>query len=269
MGLLQVGLWSGVAAGPLIGGAIADTLGFRATFVVTSILLLIGGVLVWWGVHETAAPAARTARPSPNFLSDWRRIFAMPGVGMTYTLRFASWLGQTMLVPIMPLFIQALLLNSQRVSTFTGLVVGLSSAAGTASAIYLGRLGDRVGHRRIFIACALAAAIFYLPQTFVTAGWQLLILQAFTGAAVGGTTPAVGALLARYTLPGEEGTVYGLDSAIGSGARAVAPLVGAVIATSFGLQGIFVATALIFLLVAVLAIWRLPEAQTVPQPQST
>lgn len=81
-----------------------------------------------------------------------------------------------MIVPVAPLFIQVLLPDTQRVNTITGLVVGVSSAATTLSAVYLGRLGDRVGHRRIVILSAFAAALLYLPQSMVNSALQLLVL---------------------------------------------------------------------------------------------
>ncbi len=261
MGVLQVGLWGGIAVGPLLGGFMADTMGFRPTFVVTAILLAAAGVVVWWGVNETFTPPDKPDPGHLAFLADWGRILAAPGVGLTYGLEFLSRLGQTMIVPIAPLFIQMLLPNSTRVGTFTGLAVGMSSAAGTASAIYLGRLGDRIGHRRILTISALLAALLYVPQTFVTSAWQLLVLQLLSGAAIGGIVPALSALLARYTRLGEEGVVFGLDNSIVSAARAVAPLLGAGISVWFGLRGTFAATGVIFLLAGLLVIWRLPAAE--------
>ena len=149
-----------------------------------------------------------------------------------------------MLIPIMPLFV-ALLLSEQvfslapdlfsgttmalvGVSTITGMVVGSRSLASTFSAVYLGRLGDRVGHRRIVVWCAVIAGITYLPMTVVTQPWQLLALTFLSGLAIGGLVAAPSALLARYTDPGEEGAVYGLDSSMLAGSRAIAPLVGGV-----------------------------------------
>ncbi|RPJ58141.1 MAG: MFS transporter, partial [Acidobacteria bacterium] len=52
MGLLQLGLWCGVSAGPLLGGILSDLIGFRATFVVTAVILFVAGVCVWIGVEE-------------------------------------------------------------------------------------------------------------------------------------------------------------------------------------------------------------------------
>jgi DHA1 family multidrug resistance protein-like MFS transporter len=55
MGLLQVGQGDGVALGPIIGGAVADRFGYAAAFYVTALLLLMGGLLVLFGVQEPFA----------------------------------------------------------------------------------------------------------------------------------------------------------------------------------------------------------------------
>ena len=144
--------------------------------------------------------------------------------------------------------------------------MGIAAATGTMSAIYLGRLGDRIGHRNILIVCAAAAALLYLPQSWVTAVWQLLVLQALTGIAVGGLTPSLAALLSRYTEEGQEGSVYGLDNAIVSASRTVAPLLGAALVgtvhmlgfDAFRYRSIFLFTSAFFVLSALLALWRLP-----------
>lgn len=259
MGMIQVALWSGVAIGPLIGGVLADAFGFGAPFIITAVLLFLAGVLVWLGVKEEFEPLEGMANNHTSFVAEWRHVFSMPGVILTYSLRFMNGLSRSMIVPIMPLFIQALLPNQANVSTITGLAVGLSSATATAGAIYLGRLGDRVGHRRVVIFCGLAAGLLYVPQVFVTAAWQVLVLQALVGVAMGGLVASPSALLARYTDPGEEGAVYGIDNSVVAAARAIAPLAGASIAFFIGYRGAFAATAVLLFLIAALAFYRLPD----------
>jgi DHA1 family multidrug resistance protein-like MFS transporter len=264
MGFLQAGLAGGVALGPLIGGAVADAFGYRAAFYVTSSLLFLAGMLVLIGVKERRASRNGRGDESKGVLKLWRDVFASQGVRIAYLMRFLTQLGRMMIIPIMPLFIETLLVTRGGVNTFTGLVIGVASATTTASAIYFGKLGDRLGHRRIVAASALLAALLFALQSFVTAGWQLLLLQALVGAALGGVIPTVSALLAGYTRPGIEGTVYGLDNTIVSGARAVAPLVGSGVALWLGLRATFAATAVVFFLAALLAAWRLPEPPAAP-----
>ncbi|MEJ2558642.1 MAG: MFS transporter [Anaerolineae bacterium] len=259
MGLLQVGLGTGLALGPLIGGVVADAIGYYAAFYVTAALLFIAGLLVLLGVEENFVPADSPDGEAGGLIEEWRHILSATGVLITYGLRFSVQLGRMMIVPIAPLFVQVLLGDSAHVNTFTGLVVASAAATTTLSAVYLGRLGDRIGHRRILILTTLLAALLYLPQSLVTQGWQLLVLQALVGVAMGGIVPAISALLARYTREGEEGAVYGLDNSITSGARAAAPLLGAAVAVWFGLRATFATTALILLGAGLLAAMGLPR----------
>ncbi len=260
MGILQMGLWGGMSAGPVLGGVLADAFGYRVPFYLTAVLLLLSGLLVTFGVRGGGRPAPGARPKGHGLLAGWRAILTAPGMLPTYGLRFLSGLASTMLLPFTPLFIQTLMLGEAALGSFTGLVVGLSSAAGTVTAIYFGRLGDRAGHKQVLIACAAATALLYLPQALVVAPWQLLALQVLSGAAWGGVTPALSALLARYGGAGREGAVYGLDNSLVAGARALAPVAGAFVATSFGLRGLFVATAAIYAVIAAVGASRLPAA---------
>jgi DHA1 family multidrug resistance protein-like MFS transporter len=213
------------------------------------------------GVQEKFERPVRDATHKRSLLGDWRHVLQADGVTLAYTLRFLANLGSSILIPFAPLFIATLLTDDARLNTFTGLVIGVSAGAGTLTAVFLGRLGDRRGHRRVLQWSALLTGIFYLPQSFVTNAWQLLALQALSGAAAGGIIPTISALLAHYTEPGEEGSVFGLDNAIVAASRATAPLLGALIAFWLGLRATFTATAIVFLLVALLATWKLPDAR--------
>jgi len=263
MGMIQVALRGGVAIGPLIGGAIADMFGYRQTFILTAVLLLLAGFMVMFGVEESVS-TTRTGekKGTSGLFRGWRRQIKVPGVTPAYSLRFMSGLASMLIMPIAPLFIQALQPDSSRVNSLAGLMIGLSSAATTATAIYLGRLGDRVGHRNILIVSGVLAGLFYLPQGLVSETWQLLLLQVLTGAAAGGIIPSISALLAGYTEPGEEGSVFGLDSSVFAASRAIAPLAGSAFAVWLGFRTTFMSAGVLYLLLAALAIQRLPRKTT-------
>ena len=257
MGLLQVGTWSGVAVGPLLGGILADAFGYSAAFYFTSALLFLGGLLVLFGVKEKRLEGFAPKRR--GMVAEWKHVLGAPGVNLVFFFRFMAWLGRTILVPYLPLFIATLLVTEQGLNTYTGLTIALASAMGTVSAITLGRLGDTVGHKRVLIACTVAAALFYLPQMFVTTIWQLLFLQALTGAAAGGMMPVLSALLNHYTEPGEEGAAYGFDNSVVAIARAVSPMIGAAVVLVGGYRMIFLIAALLLGVTAILAYLKLPD----------
>ena len=254
LGFINVAQWSGVALGPMLGGALADAFGYRASFVITAALLFLAGALVWWGVQEQFQPAARTTHGARGFWADWRHIFEAQGVSLTYFLRFLSALGNSLMLPILPLFMLMLLPENALANTYTGLVVGVSGAASTFTAVWLGRWGDQIGHRLILVGSATAACLFYLPQSLVTEAWQLLLLRLLSGAALGGIITSISALLATLTTPGEEGTVYGFDSSLNAASRTVAPLLGASIGAWVGLRAVFVFSGLLYLVISVVGL---------------
>ncbi|MBI3158167.1 MAG: MFS transporter [Chloroflexi bacterium] len=266
MGMLQVALGAGLAAGPLVGGAIADSFGYRPAFYVTGVLLFIAGLLVTFLVREDFIPP-ETPVGARAVVRGWRQVLAQPGVSVTYLMRFISQMGRMMVVPIAPFFIQSLSTDAARLNTYVGLALGLSAGATTLSAGYLGRLGDGIGHRKVLIACTLLGGLLFLPQGQVGAVWQLLALIALAGVAMGGVIPSISALLANYTHPGQEGAAYGLDNSINAAGGAVAPLLGGAVAAWFGLPAAFTATGILLLAASGIAALRLPPARPAAAPE--
>ncbi len=252
MGILQLGLWGGLALGPLLGGFLADRFGFRLTFMATSLLVCASGVSIWIAIDESYTPATSHTRGERSFLRTWRRIFSYPGLGATFVIRLLVSMGRTGLSPFLPLFVQALRPGNPHAAEYTGLILGLSSAASTVAALYLGRLGDRVGHHRIALYSGMVTALFFFPQTLVDKPWELLILYTVTGAGIGGLTPSLSSLLARLSKPSDAGGVYGIDNSITAAGRTAAPLIASLVAAWFGLRWVFCATGLVFVAVAVM-----------------
>ena len=259
MGLMQVAMGLGLGLGPVIGGMVADAYGYRTAFYITAALLASAGVVVFLGVDEQFVARESTLKSHFHIFGTWKRVLSSQGVPLIYILRFINQMGRIIYIPILPLFIISLIDNPGRVNGFTGLVIGISSASTAFFSIFLGRIGDQRGHRRIVIPCLLCSALLFLIQSMVGAGWQLLILQLFYGVALGGIITGISTLLADYSQPGDEGAVYGLDSSITSGARMIGPMLGVAISAYIGIRMVFGAAALLYLVAGVLAVIGLPR----------
>jgi DHA1 family multidrug resistance protein-like MFS transporter len=262
MGFLQVGFGTGLAVGPLIGGAVADIYGYNSVLYLTSTMLLLAGITVLFGVREKFDPAEVAARQKTSILSNWRALISIPGVLVTFVVRFLTSLGRMMIVPILPLFIQTLLSDPSRLNTFTGLALGIASGSTTVSSVFLGKLGDKSGYRRVLIGALALLAGLYSLLGFVTTGWQLLVVQVLIGVSLGGVVPIISALLANYIKSGGEGSVFGLDSSVNAAGRSAAPLLGGMIAASWGYSATFLATGLVYILTVLLAIRLLPPSRS-------
>ncbi len=251
LGLLQMAIYVGASAGPLLGGLVADTLGYRAAFWVTASLLFTAGVSVFFLVEERVKPSQpEKDSPAEGFWRGLALVLQSRALLVIFGIRLITRLGLRMMGPMLPLFVQSLMLDGERVASVTGLISGVGAATSALGAVALGQLGDRVGYWRVMVACTLGAAALHVPQFFVSTPTQLLILQAAAGLVLGGIVASVSATLANLAPKGRQGVVYGVDTSATSVARAVAPMAGAAIATGLGLRFIFLCTAGIFALAA-------------------
>ncbi len=253
MGLLQVGLWCGVAAGPLIGGILSDLFGFRTTFIITALILFSSGLTVWAGIQEPFRRSQQVRVGRFGLLADWGRILANRQLDYTLVLRFLNAVGRSAVEPILPLFVLSLATSPDHIATSTGLVVGTASAASTLTSVYLGRLGDRTGHARVALFSGIAATLFYSSHVFIAHLWQLFLLYALAGAAVGGLQPSLAAMLAVNSESGDEGSVYGIDNSVTSLARTVAPVLSAACVLWFSIPIAFLFTGVVFASASLLA----------------
>lgn len=253
MGLLMLGRWGGIALGPVAGGVIGDTFGYRESFIITGVMLTLAGLAVLFWVHEDFTPVEKAKRPS--LFGGYRELLTAPGMVSLYGLAFLRSLGQMMIFPVAALFMIQLMHSESGAATWTGLMIGSVAGGSAISGVYLGRLGDRIGHEKIMLASAIACALLYVPQPFVTAPWQLITLQALGGLAVGGLLSPMAALMNLWTPQGTQGATYGLENSVVAGGRTIAPLFAAAIASWWNVRAVFGATAVVYLVVAGLVLW--------------
>jgi DHA1 family multidrug resistance protein-like MFS transporter len=244
LGVLQMAVWTGASVGPLLGGLVADTWGYRAAFWVTGILLFLAGLTVWRFVEEKFEPPARDQdRSGDGFWEGLRLVIHQRSLLSLFSIRFLVRLAVRMIGPVLPLFVQSLVPPTARLATITGLISGVQAGTSAIGAVTLGRASDRIGYRRVLLACTVGTAILYVPQFFVTTPWQLLILQGAVGLVMSGVLASISALLATLAPEGRQGAVYGIDASIVSAANAVGPMLGASVAATAGLRAPFPLTA--------------------------
>ncbi len=264
LGMLNMAIYTGASMGPLLGGLVADSLGYRMAFFITGVLLFLAALGVLFFVREEFQPTVPVeseqvvdgGRGSTLRHRMWIRLAPVltsaPLLGVM-GVRLLMRLGARLLGPVLPLFIEEIALAGARVASITGTISGVSAAAGAIGALGLGRLGDRVGYRKILVFCALGSAMCYVPQFFVTSPGWLVPLQAGTGLAMGGILASLSASLAQLSPKGQEGIVYGVDSSVVSVANAVGPMAGSALAVWLGLRAPFLVAAGIFGLAGVAA----------------
>ena len=252
LGLLQTGTWIGIAVGPLIGGVIGDTFGFRECFWVTGILLALSAFSIFFWVQEDFKPADKIKRQS--FMNSFSLLLRAPNMFYLYSVTFLETTARMLFFPIAALFIMELMKSTSGAATVTGLMMAIKAVTSSASAVWLGRIGDRVGHLRILLISVIASICIYLLQAFVNAAWQLILLQALSGFAIGGVIPSISAQINLHTPMGNQGATYGVNASITAAGRGLAPMLGAIFAMWFGMRSVLVLSAVVYGLTALVVL---------------
>ena len=142
--------------------------------------------------------------------------------------------------------------------TMTWVVIGPMLAFGVIGPL-VGKLGDRLGHRRLFLGGLLGAAIMAGASALAWNAGSLIAfrtLGAIEGAATG---PASFAIISRIFPRAERVRALGYWTMVAAGAPVIGVVAGGPLVEAFGWRMIFVAQVPIALLALVLA-WRLlPE----------
>ncbi len=127
-----------------------------------------------------------------------------------------------------------------------------------------GTLGDRFGHRKMFVVGVVG---FALTSFVATVAWSFPILvvarvlQAASGAAM---TPNAASILRAIAPPDQRGGSFGLLDMISSTSAAVGPFVGGLLVTGFGWRSIFIVAIPIALTAAIAVVGVVPASR--PQP---
>ncbi len=263
LGALQVAVYLGSLLGPVFGGLVADVWGYRAAFGFTSVLLGLGGLCVVFLVQEDFVPAV--TRANAPFLRRMMLVMSSAALLPIFALRIMMRLGDRTLLPILPLFVESLSPAESRVASTTGLLFGVAAGASAIGALLLGRVSDRIGERIVLFSCFVGMAVVYALQFLVAETYQLLILQALLGLAMGGTLTALSASLARFAPAGQEGMVYGVDASAVSIAHSIGPVLGAGMAVGLGLRPVFLLAAGTALAAGLLVARWIPQAAPVTE----
>lgn len=243
LGVVQTAIFAGSSLGPLVGGIIADYLGYRLAFMVTSLFLAAGGLILLKFTEEQFVPKPREGPFWKTLLPDFGVAVRNKTLIVVFLIVFTVYMSYSVIGPILPLYIQGISADPERIGLITGLTFGLGALSAALSSATLGRISYRIGYRKVLLACIIGSMMLYIPQAFVTAPWQLFILRVAIGVFIGGTMPAANSIIATSTDESAQGQVYGLSSSVSAGGMALGPVLAATVSVLWGYPAVFLATS--------------------------
>lgn len=262
LGLQQTSLFVGSSLGPMFGGFVGDTYGYRSTFFVSTAIVAIAFALVLFVVREPEESAANSAQARKrSALHGFRDLLSSRAMITLIAMSLAVNLTFGLTGPVMPLFIQELVGSRERLASTAGTVSGLAAISAAVSALVVGRLSDKWGNRITLLGCSAGAALLYIPQAMARSVVQLGVALSAQGLFRGGISPNISAMVVRSVPKEQTGSALGLSSSFQSIGFAIGPLLGAAILSASSARVVFLVAAGVFVLVAIGLLFFKPPRQ--------
>lgn len=251
-GGLQGALALGSILGPLYGGFVREHLGMRGVFLSVSALSLASALLV--GLLATDAPQksvpASGARWSPtgvlrDVLSDLGEALRLRSVRAALLVLFAAQLGSSAVSPQVELLVRDVWRGpAQELAAMTALAVSAFAGASLFAMPAWGRLGDRIGHGRALVLCALLGALALALHVPVRGYAALVLVRLFIGLTISGTSANAFGIMGLETAAERRGSAIGAAFSARAFAMAFGAMGGGVLAGALGMRWTFALCAL-------------------------
>ena len=248
LGAVSSAIFSGNLAGTVIGGLLAHNYGFTVTFILCGVQLLVAAYISHFMVKEHVPEGGLRPR------SEFRITLKIPHLGAVWfimALTMGMGCAQMMDAPFIPILVKDVLgENSGEALLWNSYLGAASSAAGIVGGFVIGHLADRLPGHKVGIVICVAGAVLLLPQAWVSSMGSLFGERMALVFFISGLSPIMQTWLSLVTPDTLRGTYFGFATS----SRAVGWLVGGLISTTaayfLGTRAVFVAGALLLLLLA-------------------
>jgi len=252
IGYLQTVQMISSAAGPLIGGMLADWIGIRSTCLVSTAFCIVGLVLINRLYREMPSTGFSVSSRQHGPRISLREAVALPSFGTMIAVIFSVNFIERSFTPVVPLYILELGTSLGNAAKTAGLILSLGLLSEAVSASILGNQLKTVAPRKLLLWRLSGGLLVSLPMGLVWATSQLLILRLLMGLLAGGCMVVVYTLGSRIIPAQTRATSFSFLSSSGLLGAAVGPVVAGTL-THISLRAIFFFNSLIFLFLLILS----------------
>ncbi|PSL44476.1 putative MFS family arabinose efflux permease [Salsuginibacillus halophilus] len=245
LGTLQTGTVGGGLMGPLLGGIVADTAGFQLTFVLTASVIALASLLVTFGVKEFIHYEEGEERQTYTSKEVLRHIVTHPVLLIVMVVALVIQAANFSVQPLLALYVTDLH-TAENIAFLSGLAFSITGLGNLIATKKWGQVGDRIGHEKILFLLLLLAALFFIPQAFVSNLWQLIALRFLFGLAIGGLIPCTTAYIRQVCPVTMQGEVLGYNQSFRFLGNVIGPVTGGTIAGMYGIPFVFIIGGFMF-----------------------
>lgn len=193
----------------------------------------------------------------PDTTINWKRNLAVAWLGC-----FLTGAAFSLVMPFLPLYVELLgVTGHSQLNMWSGLVFSITFLFSAVASPFWGGLADRKGRKLMLLRSALGMSIVMLLMGLAQNIWQFLALRALLGL-LGGFVPNANALIATQIPRHKSGWALGTLSTGAVSGALLGPLMGGLMADTYGLRSVFFITSLVLFICFVMTLFFIRESFT-------
>jgi len=244
----------GNIAGPIIGGILADNIGYKNVFLVNAVMVSLTSLPVFFFVKEELIEKSTSYY---SLLDNTKYFFKRNVLFISGIILLAYTLSLTMIRPNFTFFVQQQFNEIKNAATLSGVLFGLFGAAGAFSVALLPFLGEKIPKWSMLISALAISSISFLLLALIKNIYLFSTLLFVLGFMLGIILPLVYSIISQNTTFDRKAGVIGIGSSFQMTGNLLGPLAAGYIISLFGLHFSFVSSGII--LAAAILIYKIWE----------
>jgi DHA1 family multidrug resistance protein-like MFS transporter len=249
IGFVQTAQRLGPALGPIIGGTVAQLVGLRHAFLITSLFYVVALVLVFVMYDERAAHHVNAVEPAGRLT--FRNVLAFENFILLMVVIFGLQFVDRSFGPVLPLYVGELGTPPGRIPIVSGVLFSIGAGAGAIGHHLCGRLLRRSAARPVIAASSGLAAAGALAYVLAGGPGLLLLGTPVFGLGIGIATTAAYTAASSVMPETARGAGFGLLMTASLAGLALSPIANGMIAAS-SIRAVFVLDAVALIVMAAL-----------------
>lgn len=246
LGTLQTGSITGSLFGPMLGGVLADSFGYAATFKWTSLTIFLSALLVI-ATKEFRMEAAKGAKSHYSSKEVIQHIVRNPVLLTVLLISALVQIAHFSIQPILSLFVGKLH-GTVNIAFYSGIAFSAAGLGNLLMSRKWGKIADRAGYIKVLVILLFLAGIVYLPGALVTSLWQLVIIRFVLGVAIGGIIPVRIAYIRQEAPLAMQGEVLGYNNSLRFLGNIIGPMLGGFLSGYLGFSAVFISTSALLII---------------------
>ncbi|MDY3702646.1 MAG: MFS transporter [Limosilactobacillus coleohominis] len=218
---------TGNLIGPLIGGALSSSFGYRIPFFITGGLMFLVFIATWVNTKEHFKPINKTdMKPMKELMHNIPNLKIIVAMFITTMIVQASVMS---IDPIVSLYVKEMMHDKGNIAFVAGVVAATPGLGNLLSASKVGHIMDEIGPEKVLMAGLIIATLLFIPMTFTTSPWMLAFWRFLLGLTNAGLMPAAQTIL-TLDVPDEAfGRIFSYNQSFQAAGSVFGALLGSMI----------------------------------------